>query len=396
MTLSDHKYLYQRFLEGHEGKLHFAAHSHHFWPDVTRDAHLEYWDDCSKSSDEKWQKIFSKVVPEFQSHVASILNIKHPEQIVFAPNTHELTARLLSLFIGRSRLNILTTSSEFHSWRRQIQRISEISSVRIDVASAENFLTNRRELIENLKEKLQLKPDLFFVSQVFFDSGLALTDLELVELCDHCPKETLMVVDGYHGFAALPTDLSQLEGKIFYLGGGYKYAQAGEGAAFMIVPKGDWRPVYTGWFAEFGDLSRPSEGQVGYTQDGFSFLGATQDTSGLYRFNAVWNLFRDKKLQVQDIHQWVRKLQLSFLEQLGHGKLLGDLVPLFAPDLPWHGHFLTYDAPSEKRGAEVQEALKRAGIMIDRRGTRIRFGFGLYQNSADVLELTTRLKNLAF
>jgi hypothetical protein len=51
------KTLYQRFLDGHKGKLHFAAHSHHFWPDVTREAQLAYWDDCARLSDEKWDKI---------------------------------------------------------------------------------------------------------------------------------------------------------------------------------------------------------------------------------------------------------------------------------------------------------------------------------------------------
>lgn len=396
MTLSGHKRFYERFLKGHEGKLHFAAHSHHFWPDVTREAHLQYWDDCAKSSDEKWEKIFSKVVPAFQKQVALMLNLKDSDQIVFAPNTHELTARLLSLFIGKPKLDILTTSSEFHSWRRQIQRISEIPSVKIDVASTEEFLSNRRGFIESLKSKLQHKPDIFFVSQVFFDSGLALTDAELIELNLACSKETIMVVDGYHGFAALPTDLSKLEGKIFYLAGGYKYAQAGEGAGFMVVPKGDWRPLYTGWFAEFGDLSKPSETQVGYTRDGFSFMGATQDTSGLYRFNAAWELFQKNDLNVDKIHSFVKTLQERFLKTLPTQFISHyQLTPLFHRELKWHGHFLTFLAPSEKDAQKAQEALGNAGIIIDRRGSRLRFGFGLYQDLSDVDALTDRLKSLA-
>jgi selenocysteine lyase/cysteine desulfurase len=100
MTLSNPKSLYSRFLKGHEGKLHFAAHSHHFWPDCTREAHLLYWDDCAQLSDEKWGKIFDEVIPKTQKHIAKLLNLKHPEQIVLAPNTHELSARLLSLFLG--------------------------------------------------------------------------------------------------------------------------------------------------------------------------------------------------------------------------------------------------------------------------------------------------------
>src|SRR6478752_6470089 len=131
MTLSNPKQYYSRFLKGHEGKLHFAAHSHHFWPDVTREAQLAYWDDCAQLSDEKWGKIFGEIIPKTQKHIASILGLKHPEQIVLAPNTHELSSRLLSLFLGKSELNILTTTSEFHSWRRQFLRLMELPQVKI-------------------------------------------------------------------------------------------------------------------------------------------------------------------------------------------------------------------------------------------------------------------------
>lgn len=390
MTVSDHKHLYSRFLNGHEGKLHFAAHSHHFWPDVTRDAQLEYWDDCAKSSDHKWDKIFGEVVPKFQNHIASILNLKHKEQIVFAPNTHELVSRILSLFLGKPKLDILTTASEFHSWRRQIQRISELPQVNVMAVPADE------KLIDHLIMELKKKPDLFFISQVFFDSGMALTDEELKKLSDHCPKETIMVVDGYHGFAAIPTDLSQLEGRIFYLGGGYKYAQAGEGAAFLVVPRGDWRPAYTGWFAEFGELSKPSGAQVGYTKDGMGFMGATQDSSGLYRFNAAWDLFNREGLTVPVIHEFVKNLQKEFIKRLPENFLTSQsLRPIYHSDLSWHGHFLTFEASNEEKAEATENALKASGVIIDRRGRRIRFGFGLYQNQSDVMAVIERLQKLA-
>ena len=44
---------YQRFLQANAGKQHFACHSHHYWPDVTRDAMLEYWDDTARLVDDK-------------------------------------------------------------------------------------------------------------------------------------------------------------------------------------------------------------------------------------------------------------------------------------------------------------------------------------------------------
>lgn len=392
MIHSDLKKYYSHFLKAHEGKLHFAAHSHHFWPDITREAHLEYWDDCAQLSDEKWNKIFGEVIPKTQNHIARILNLKHPEQITFAPNTHELATRILSLFLGQKELKILTTSSEFHSWRRQLQRIQELPSVSVDIVSTETLLNNRNAFLNELKEKLQKRPHLFFISQVFFDSGIALTDSELIELQQNCHKETIMVIDGYHGFAAIPSDLSALEGKVFYIAGGYKYAQAGEGAAFIVVPKGHWRPAYTGWFAEYGELSKPPGAQVGYTNDGLAFMGATQDPSGLYRFNAVWDLFTRDGLTITRIHEHVKSLQEVFLKGLPDTFLkshqLSSLVPT---NLDWHGHFLTYEAQTEEAGAHLQDWLKSIGILIDRRGKRLRFGFGLYQNETDLKTLLNKI-----
>lgn len=392
MTALDLKQHYSRFLKGHEGKLHFAAHSHHFWPDVSREAHLQYWDDCALVSDEKWEKVFGQVIPKTQQHIAELLNLKHPEQIAFAPNTHELATRLLSLYLGKDKLRILTTTNEFHSWRRQFLRLSEIQVVQISTVSGENFLNDRRSFIENLKAELQTAPDLFFLSQVFFDSGLCFTDEELQELAAAKASHTIMVVDGYHGFAALPCNLGPLEGKIFYLGGGYKYAQAGEGVGFMVIPKGQWRPAYTGWFAEYAELKRPAGAQVGYADNFMAFMGATQDPSGLYRFNAVWDHFKHLGLSVSQIHAHVLGLQKAFLQGIP-ATFCEDwqLTEIFDKNLSWHGHFLTFNAADETAAEACQSALKQAGILIDRRGTRLRFGFGLYQNLADVQALCQRL-----
>ena len=393
MTVLELKSHYSKFLTGHEGKLHFAAHSHHFWPDVTRDAQVEYWDDCARLSDHKWGKIFGEVIPKVQNHVARILNLKDPKQIAFAPNTHELTSRLLSLYLGKPSLKILTTQSEFHSWRRQLIRITELPQVQVDQVT-ENFLTDRRGFIESFKAKLKNKPDLFFISQVFFDSGLALTLDEIIELQNSCHKETVMVVDGYHGFCAIPLDLSKLEGKIFYLGGGYKYAQAGEGAAFMVIPKGDWRPAYTGWYAEFAELSTPAGKNTGYSKDFMSFMGSTQDPSGLYRLNAVWDHFSGLGIDISRIHQHVKALQESFLKGLDSAfKTRFDLTPLFGT-LEHHGHFLTFEAPSIQAAETLEKQIQAIDIIIDRRGARLRFGFGLYHDLEDVTKLCLQLKKL--
>src|SRR3546814_12043092 len=75
--------------------------------------------------------------------------------------------------------------------------------------------------------------DLVYLSQVFFNSGFALDDLDSLVAAvggAETAAETYVVIDGYHGFLARPTDLSAIAGRAFYLAGGYKYAMAAEGA----------------------------------------------------------------------------------------------------------------------------------------------------------------------
>ena len=81
-------------------------------------------------------------------------------------------------------------------------------------------------------------------------------------------------MDGYHAFMAIPVELGALGRRIFYTAGGYKYVQAGEGACFLTIPERcDLRPLYTGWFSDFGQLSGAQGEAVGYGADGDAVLG---------------------------------------------------------------------------------------------------------------------------
>lgn len=379
---------YSRFLELLGNKLHFAAHSHHAWPDVSRNAHLQYWDDSARLIDDKWEHIFTSVIPHAQKRIAGLLQLQKPEQIAFAPNTHELVLRLLSTFELNRPIRILTSQNEFHSFRRQIQRMEEAGLVHATRVQADQLAKNRKNFIEELKQKLQTENyDLFFMSQVFFDSGIALTTEEIQELAQSAPQNTMICIDGYHAFAALPVNLSKLEGRIFYLAGGYKYAQAGEGMCFMVVPQGNWRPVNTGWFAEMESLSGTKNNQVTYAPDGSAFLGSTQDPSGFYRFNAVWDLFEKEGISIQKIHSHVEKLQELFISKIPSTPLTD--FPLVNQTSP-RGHFLTFDLGTPEKCAEFAARLKENGVLTDYRGQRLRFGFGIYQNEDDILKLVTQ------
>jgi kynureninase len=182
---------------------------------------------------------------------------------------------------------------------------------------------------------------------------------------------------------AVPTGLAAIEGRAFYLGGGYKYAMAGEGACFAHCPPGyAERPRDTGWFAGFAELSGGPVGKVAYAPGGGRLLGATLDPTGLYRFNAVQRWLDGLGVTVADIHAHVAALQARFLVAGPHP----ELVP--GTEVGDRGHFLTFRLPD---AAAVHSALHAAGVITDYRDDRLRIGFGLYHDEPDVDELVRRL-----
>jgi selenocysteine lyase/cysteine desulfurase len=287
---------FSRFIEADPERIHFAAHSHHFWPDVTYDAQIRCWEDAARHADEKWEPIFSDLVPAVQAGIAGILDLPDPATIAVAPNTHEFLRRLLSaLPVGRPS-RILTTDGEFHSLARQLARLEEDGLVVAERVAVEPFDTFAERFATAAARGGH---DLVYVSHIFFNSGAVAGRLEDLAGAVRDP-ETLIAVDGYHGFMAVPTDLSAVADRIFYLAGGYKYAMAGEGACFMHCPPGFApRPRDTGWYAAFGALSARQTG-VPYGEDGSRFLGATFDPSGLYRLRAVLAWVREIGLTVGD------------------------------------------------------------------------------------------------
>jgi kynureninase len=372
---------FSHFLEANPGLLHFAAHSHHPWPDATRAAQLRYWTDSATLADRKWEQIFGETVPTAQQHVARLLRLSDPRQVAFAPNTHEFVARLYSCLESPRPLRVLTSAHEFHSFRRQTRRLQESGRVVVEEipgppwdSFVERFTAAER----------RASWDLVWLSHVFFDSGFVVPDLEAV--CGAAPGEAIVAVDGYHAFCALPVDLSRVHRRAFYLGGGYKYAMSGEGACFLAVPPGtQLRPLDTGWFASFDTLSVAPGARVPYSEDAFRFWGATFDPSGLYRFNAAMEWLEGTGTSIADVHHHAVALQKHFVDDSARAGIdvLGARL-LVPPAGAPRGNFLAFDVD----GAEALHArIKHAGITIDRRDRRLRFGFGVYQDEDDVHRL---------
>jgi selenocysteine lyase/cysteine desulfurase len=381
---------FSRFIAAEPERIHLAAHSHHYWPDVTFAAQQRCWEEAALYSDEKWDPIFSDVIPAVQAGIAGVLKLPDPRSLAVAPNTHEFVRRLLSALPPGRPSRVLTTDGEFHSLVRQLARLEEDEAVVVERIPVEPVATFPERFQEACRRGGH---DLVFVSQVFFNSGATAGDLSGLAAAVRDP-ETLIAVDGYHGFMAVPTDLAPVANRIFYLAGGYKYAMAGEGACFLHCPPGYApRPRDTGWFAAFGALTAKQEG-VPYGEDGTRFLGATFDPSGLYRMRAVFDWVQSMGLTVETIHAHVLELQVLFLQAVEAGAIpaLKSARLVTPTGTPHHGHFLTFETP---QAPALYEELLRRRIVTDVRGNRIRFGFGCYHTPRDIERAVERLRERA-
>jgi kynureninase len=380
MTL-DLRAHFAEFRAAQPGRIHLAAHSHHFWPDAACAAHRRALADAARLADNKWETIFGELIPRVQRGIAAMLELPDPSTIAFAPNTHDFFRRLLSALPPGKSVRILTSDSEFHSFTRQVARLEEDALVAVERIPAEPFDSFGERFASAARSGGH---DLVYVSQVFFNSAATAGSLDAISRAVR-DAQTFVVFDGYHGFMALPTAFAASADRAFYLAGGYKYAMAGEGVCFMHCPPGfAMRPRDTGWFAAFGALRDGGSGGVAYGADGSRFMGATFDPSGLYRLAAVFDWMEEIGLTVEVIHDHVLALQALFLAELARAKVksLCDarLVTPVAEGTA-RGHFLTFELPSAQA---LHNRLARANIVTDVRGERIRFGFGCYHAAEEI------------
>lgn len=388
MTLKSH---FAQSIGRSGAPLHFAAHSHHPWPDVTLEAQEACWRDAAVLLDHKWDKIFTDVMPKAQNHIARQLALPDPRTIVFAPNTHSLLLRLLSATQGLPKHNVLATDSEFHSFTRQMSRLAEDELVNLARVPVEPFPSFKKRFLSALAERDDW--DIVWLSHVFFNSGFVLTAADIAEIVAAvADRETFVVLDGYHAFMALPVDLGSIASRVFYLAGGYKYAMAGEGVCFLHCPPGyGERPRDTGWYAEFGALGNARDDVVAYGTDASRFAGATFDPSGLYRLNAVMEWLDRESAGVAAMHDYCLNLQRRFLDGIAAAKTRLGPVNLVIADERRRGRFLTFrtgDAP------RLDRELAARNIIVDHRGDRLRIGFGVYQDEQDVDRLVAAFKEI--
>lgn len=362
-------------------RLLLSGHSHQAWPDVAREAQLEAFDDAARHVDEKWGAAMAKAE---RVREGFRMWLDEPgAEIALGPNTHALVIRLLSALDLRRRPRLLTTDGEFHTLRRQLGRLREegIDVVRVPARPAAT-------LAERLAAELDDATAAVLVSAVLFEDSAVVPDLPaLAGACRARGAELL--VDAYHALGPAPLTIAGLE-EAWVVGGGYKYLQLGEGNCFLRLPPHaeELRPVVTGWFAEFSELTaEKGDGTTGYGRGADRFAGSTYDATSHYRAAAVMAFFAQQGLTPE-------VLQRSYRRQVG--RLARRFDELGLPDElitrdrenPAVGGFLALRSP---RAEALQRELAERGVLTDSRGRYLRLGPAPYLSDAQLDDAVEQL-----
>lgn len=364
-------------------RLLLTGHSHQAWPDCGFEAHRRAWLDAAEYVDDKWDCAFEQAV-RVRAGFARLLG-DAGDGIALAPNTHELVVRLLSALPLRVRPRLVTTDGEFHTIRRQLDRLAEEGLVVVRVAE---------QPVESVAERLAAAVDdrtaLVLVSAVFFDTGRIARGLDAVAAS--CRRHgAALLLDVYHALNVVPVSLlDEGLGDAFVVGGGYKYCQLGEGNCFLrLPPNTTLRPVVTGWFSEFTALTERQSGRVAYGRDGDRFAGATYDPTSHYRAAAVFDFFGEQGL-TPALLRAVSQAQVGALASAFDALDLDPALVTRDRGIPLTeiGGFLALRSP---HAVALSRALRERGVMTDARGDALRFGPAPYLADAQLLDAMAAL-----
>jgi kynureninase len=370
-------------------RLLLTGHSHQAWPDVALEGQLEAWTDAADRVDEKWERAEAKAA-RVRRGFARLLG-SDPDEIALGQNTHELVIRFLSALPLRERPRLVTTDGEFHTLRRQLDRLGEDGRLEVVKVSAEPASA----IAERLANAVDSRTSAVLASSVLFANAHRVPGLDRV-LAACRGQGSELLVDAYHQVNVVPISL-QGDGlaDAFVIGGGYKYCQLGEGNCFLRVPPGrdHLRPLLTGWFSEFARLTRSPGGGVPYGAGPARWAGATYDPTSHYRAARVFDFLEAQGLGPALLHE-VSRYQVSRLAD-GFDRL--DLDPaVIARDretpLAALGGFLALRTP---HAAAMFEGLRARGVLTDHRGDWLRLGPAPYLSDAQLRDAVAALAEAA-
>lgn len=360
-------------------RLLLSGHSHQGWPDAAFDGHVRAWTDAAEFVDTKWVRAF-EMADRVRLGYAQIMG-DAPERIALSVSTHDLVVRFLSALELHKRPRLVTTDGEFHTIRRQLDRLAEegLEIVRVPARPAS-------EIAQRLIDAVDDGTAAVLASCVLFQRAHIVRGLgDVLEACRR--HGTPLLVDAYHALNAIPFTLAaeRLEGA-YVVGGGYKYCQLGEGNCFLRFPEDcDLRPMITGWFSEFDVRAEEKvPGVVPYPDGPGRFAGSTYDPTSNYRAAAVFDFFTDHTLTPEFLRK-VNRHQVGVLARAfdsldADAKLITRERSVPLDDV---AAFLSLESPHAET---LCKRLGEMGVVCDYRGNVLRLGPAPYLSDEQLEE----------
>lgn len=384
--------LYARFLGARSGEILLTGHSHQAWPDVSREAQLEAWDDAARLVDAKWDRVFGEILPAFRTQVARRLGTERAQDLTVAPNTHELVYRLASCFPLDAK--VLTTDQEFHSLRRQLDRLEEegtrVTRVAVTPETDPEGTDFGARFMGALRHE---RPAWAALSLVFFTNARIVRELPEI-LGVAAELGVPLLIDAYHAFNVLPMQVDDWPGQVFVTAGGYKYAESGEGACFMLLPASadEYRPRSTGWFSDFAHLAS-GDRTVRYGAGGARFFGSTFDPTPFYRALRTFEHMEREGLSVEVLRAQSRRQTQQLVTGAEERGLEARGVRLASPRAEEaRAGFVAFEVSEAERW--VRE-LRARGIHTDARGSLLRLGPAPYLMAEELERALEAMETIA-
>jgi len=367
-------------------RLMFSGHSHQAWPDVALEGLTEGFMEAAKMVDEKWSSAFDKV-DVLRGWLRTFYD--DPEGLyTVSQNTHDVLVRMLSSF-NWNRGRIVTTDGEFHTVYRQVKRLEEVG---VSVERVPVFPL--KGIAERIRLALHTPTTVVIVSRVFFMNALVLDELpQIAAICRE--RNVPLVVDDYHGTNVIPISLrdTQLD-DAYWLIGGYKYMQWGEGNCFLRYPSNcTLKPVITGWFSSFGSLTLDREKTGILFDDGDNrFLGGTYDPISQYRAARVVRFFEEMGISPELLERQYRTQVQMIRDGFKRLDLPEDMIRL-KHDVPATstGGFVALETP---HAGIIRTILRERGMLTDHRNTILRLGAAPYVSASQISDALNLLKDV--
>jgi kynureninase len=367
-------------------RLLLTGHSHQAWPDVSFEAQERAWLDAAELVDDKWERAAQQAA-HVQAGFRRLLG-DFDGDIALGQNTHELVTRLLSALPLRKRRRLVTSDGEFHTIRRQLDRLAEegLAIVKVAARPADT-------LADRVAGAVDDRTACVLVSSVLYETAEIVPGLDIMaRACDR--HGATLLVDAYHHLNVVPFDIRALGlAEAFVTGGGYKYCQLGEANCFLRVPPGcRLRPVLTGWFSEFAALEQPApRDRVEYGGGAARFAGATYDPASHYRATAVFAFHVEQGLTPERLRETSRR-QVGLLKRAFESLDIDPAVTRVEP-LP-EDRRAGFLALRSARAGDLSYALRARGVFTDFRGDLLRLGPAPYLSDDQLHEAVQAFRGL--